>query len=115
MAGHFHALIDSRPCPPHFVRGTPSEIVHDPAFVLRDFPSLAASRTLALGVQNRVALAILIAAVTAKEPAQATQHARAVPRLAIIPDCVSLIVEDQITTGNASLSPTCDDVREHIS
>jgi hypothetical protein len=76
VASHFHALLDHRTRPPHFVRGTASEIVHDPALILEDIPFLAAFRTLAISIQHGLALSPLIAAGTANESAQAIQHAK---------------------------------------
>jgi hypothetical protein len=67
MACHFHAILNSGACPPHFMRSTPPEIMHDPALVFWDFPLLAAFRTLALGIERRVALALLISTAAAKE------------------------------------------------
>ena len=79
VASHFHAIFRGASGFPHLMRGRAAEIVEDAPHVLRTVRLRSALRTGALSVQNRVVIALFVAAVTAEELPKAVDDAGRLP------------------------------------
>ena len=87
-----------------------AEIMEQSADVFRQFPMLATARTSLLGVKDRVVMAFLIPAITAVESAQTRHHAGRMPRLSVIDNRSTVMVEDEVTAGNTGLFAAIDNL-----